>query len=152
MPNLKKLSKAQIAAIRTELRVTKTNAIHAAVGTPDKIQAGLNKMLSKEKIHFQHWTGSNKNKSLSTDGPTVRWVKICEILGYTFERGNDAPRGGADGDYFIKKGNRTTIDFLAIWQQCSAPVVTKPKPKKAATKPLNIDFKIKNAPNCDYYF
>ena len=115
---MKNLTKQQIAKVREVLRVTKANKIHGSID-PLAFAVYVNdKVLAKEKIHYQWWSGTGRNMTLATDGMALRHVDFCRAIGYEFAEKNDAPRGGADGEYMIKKGNRTHVDFWAICEKC----------------------------------
>jgi len=115
---VKNLTKQQIAKVREVLRVTKANKIHGSID-PLAFAVCVNaKVLAKEKIHYQWWSGTGRNMTLAVDGMALRHVDFCRAIGYEFAEKNDAPRGGADGEYMIKKGNRTHVDFWAICEKC----------------------------------
>lgn len=71
------------------------------------LEAIENKVFST-KIYYQSWAGSNRNKSLCTYEFEI--TQLLKLAGYKFTYGNDAPRGGKDGD-FIKISN-TAFNFL----------------------------------------
>ena len=115
---MRALNKKQVAKVREVLRVTKANKIHGSIDPQAFAEYVNTVVLAKEKIHYQWWTGSNRHKTLATDGMALRHVDFCKAIGYSFKEGNDAPRGGADGEFYQKKGNRTKVDFMAICNQC----------------------------------
>lgn len=53
------------------------------------------------KIYCKRWVGSNRHKSLKDVSHLI--TEMLFDLGYKYSEGNDAPRGGAEGD-FIKVG------------------------------------------------
>jgi len=115
---VKNLTKQQIAKVREVLRVTKANKIHGSID-PLAFAVYVNdKVLAKEKIHYQWWSGTGRNMTLATDGMALRHVDFCRAIGYAFDEKNDAVRNGANGNYLIKKGNRTHVDFWAICEKC----------------------------------
>lgn len=63
------------------------------------------------KVYPKRWTGSGSHISLSN-----RWdycINLIKGLGYTYKVGNDAPRGGVEGDYIkISKVALQAIKYL----------------------------------------
>ena len=51
-----------------------------------------------EKLHLKYWGGSNKHRYLD-DSDYYKMIQICRFFEIDFKLGNDAPRGGATGDY-----------------------------------------------------
>lgn len=59
------------------------------------------------RVHPKMWTGTRRHLTLVDN--THRYKDILEALGLAYVAGNDAPRGGAEGDYieaFIDGRNR----------------------------------------------
>jgi len=119
---MKNLTKKQIAKVREVLRVTKANKIHGSIDTVAFAEYVNTVVLAKEKIHYQFWSGTGRNMTLAVDGMALRHVDFCKAIGYEFADKNDAPRGGAVGEYIVKKGNRTKVDFFAVCIQCGIGV------------------------------
>jgi hypothetical protein len=63
------------------------------------------------KVYPKRWAGSGSHISLSN-----RWdycINLIKGLGYTYKVGNDAPRGGVEGDYIkISKVALQAIKYL----------------------------------------
>ena len=49
------------------------------------------------KIYYSHYTGSGRHIRLVSGYCTIK--NSLTLLGYKFTQGNDAPRGGRNGDY-----------------------------------------------------
>ena len=58
---------------------------------------------STNKIHHTRWMGSGRHFKLKSDRPF--FVDLLSYVGCKFSEGNDAPRGGQNGD-FIKCSNK----------------------------------------------
>ena len=66
----------------------------------DAVARVMDKILSGEKkarIHYSSWTGTRGHMKL--DSILYKYLDVAEALGLKYTLGNDAPRGGAEGDY-----------------------------------------------------
>lgn len=75
------------------------------------------KFLRGEKLYFyDRWHKNGSHFKLSKAGFTESVRNIMSKSGINFELGNDAPKGGATGDFIrIKRPNlRITNDFISL--------------------------------------
>jgi len=70
-----------------------------------------NCIFDKNKIYPKKWKGSKRHMSLSDGMPGLK--QLLSAQGYKFTTGNDAPRGGVEGD-FIKVSNTAIIFLMEI--------------------------------------
>lgn len=56
------------------------------------------------KLHKKMWTGSYKRPRLVDKEDN--YIDVLDSLGLTYTRGNDAPKGGVEGDYIEVKVDR----------------------------------------------
>ena len=76
------------------LRVTAKGEIHK--GDLNKLENLRESIKPNEKLHYKSWTGSRRHMRVNESIDTYLLSKFCD-----FSCGNDAPRGGVDGDYII---------------------------------------------------
>ena len=91
---------------------TKSLCITAAGKISKNIQYAIRNCrldVANNKIYTGYYTGSGRFTSAASSDHTI--VSILRAQGYKFTRGNDAPRGGALGDYV--KISRTAFNFIA---------------------------------------
>lgn len=74
---------------------------------------------NEPRLHGKHWTGSRKHRTLVDN----EWkdVHICKALGIKYLLGNDAPRGGVEGDYIqmiLDGRNRAVSRIRKIAKEC----------------------------------
>lgn len=82
-----------------------------------KIIENIVKFLRGEKLYFyDRWLKNGSHFKLSKAGFTASVMKIMSNANINFELGNDAPRGGATGDFIrIKRTNsRITSEFILL--------------------------------------
>lgn len=75
------------------------------------------KFLRGEKLYFyDRWLKNGSHFKLSKAGFTASVMKIMTNSNINFELGNDAPKGGATGDFIrIKRTNsRITSEFILL--------------------------------------
>lgn len=96
---MKKLTRGEIAAVKS-LVCTKAGAINEVYGYSALLYAGA--ILQGRKVHYRR-AGGPRKRSTMEHAATVA-PKIVSAMGYEVEHGNDAPRGGELGDYWVKKG------------------------------------------------
>ena len=65
--------------------------------------------VANTRIYTGYYTGSGRFTSAGSSDHTI--VSILRAQGYKFTRGNDAPKGGALGDYV--KISKTAFNFIA---------------------------------------
>jgi hypothetical protein len=61
-----------------------------------------------DKIYPKEWKGSKRYMSLSDGMPGLK--QVLNAQGYKFTEGNDAPRGGVEGDFI--KVSKVAMTFL----------------------------------------
>lgn len=49
------------------------------------------------RLHLKSWTGSHKKPRLVDN--ESNYIKVLEVYGIKYSKGNDAPKGGITGDY-----------------------------------------------------
>lgn len=88
------------------------------------------------------WRGRGRHISLS-DTQYNAAIEICDALGIDYKLGNDAPRGGKEGDFveITKKGKRQIAEWLKIEKARRAEEKRKKDERKAAKK-AEIDAKV----------
>lgn len=82
-----------------------------------KIIENIVKFLRGEKLYFyDRWLKNGSHFKLAKAGFTASVMKIMSNANINFELGNDAPRGGATGDFIrIKRTNsRITSEFILL--------------------------------------
>lgn len=82
-----------------------------------KIIENIVKFLRGEKLYFyDRWLKNGSHFRLAKAGFTASVMKIMSNANINFELGNDAPRGGATGDFIrIKRTNsRITSEFILL--------------------------------------
>lgn len=75
------------------------------------------KFLRGEKLYFyDRWLKNGSHFKLAKTGFTASVMRIMSDASVNFEFGNDAPKGGATGDFIrIKRTNsRITNDFISL--------------------------------------
>lgn len=75
------------------------------------------KFLRGEKLYFyDRWCKNGSHFKLRKTGFTASVMRIMSNANINFERGNDAPKGGATGDFIrIKRTNsRITSEFISL--------------------------------------
>lgn len=71
----------------------------------DQLAAGV------DKFRPCHWRGSRRHLTLQDDGYNIR--RVFNVLRLSYTEGNDAPRGGREGDF---------IELTAAARRALAPV------------------------------
>jgi len=84
----------------TELIITRKGTIHAHY-----ISATQGTSIVGNKLYCKKWQGHKTLKDVST-----RIKAMLESQGYKFTTGNDAPRGGVEGDFI--KVSKVAMEFL----------------------------------------
>jgi len=84
----------------TELIITRKGTIHAHY-----ISATQGISIIGNKLYCKKWQGHNTLKDVS---PRIK--AMLESQGYKFTTGNDAPRGGVEGDFI--KVSKVAMTFL----------------------------------------
>lgn len=82
-----------------------------------KIIENIVKFLRGEKLYFyDRWLKNGSHFRLAKAGFTASVMKIMSNANINFELGNDAPKGGATGDFIrIKRTNsRITSEFILL--------------------------------------
>ncbi len=79
-------------SLEKNLRFTKDGNIHK--NSLSALNSLLEDIKPKTKIFYKTWGGSRKHMKLMESIDTYLLGKFCK-----FEIGNDAPRGGAEGDF-----------------------------------------------------
>lgn len=82
-----------------------------------KIIENIVKFLRGEKLYFyDRWLKNGSHFKLAKAGFTASVMKIMSNANINFELGNDAPKGGATGDFIrIKRTNsRITSEFILL--------------------------------------
>ena len=93
-----KLTKQQQLNLLTKsgsLRKDVANAIHSS-------------RIIGSKIYPKYYTGSGRYINLKDYSFHI--IQILKMKGYKFEQGNDAPRGGKEGDFI--KVSKTALKFI----------------------------------------
>lgn len=75
---------------------------------------------NEPRLHGKHWTGSRKKHMTLVDN---EWkdVHICKALGIRYLLGNDAPKGGVEGDYIhmiLDGRNRAVSRIRKMAKEC----------------------------------
>lgn len=67
----------------------------------------------EERFYLKKWTGSRRHMRLD-DTRYNRMIEFLELVKIPYELGNDAPRGGAAGDYINVKldGRNAFVKFI----------------------------------------
>lgn len=89
------------------------NECYTKRGEPNKSFSLLRRLKEERVLHLKRWTRSGSRYKLD-DNNHDRLCFAMRNIGIDFKVGNDAPRGGAEGDYIMltKTGSR---QLAQIW-------------------------------------
>ena len=97
---MKALSKKATEVLYTKKGTVQSNYVNAIKGS----------RFDGNKIYPVSWSRSGKHVNLKDN--TFYITTALKLAGYKFETGNDAPRGGNEGDFI--KCSSTAINFLIL--------------------------------------
>jgi hypothetical protein len=90
-----------------------------ALGASMELKSAVkNERSANIKMHLYFWTGSRRHMTLVTSYHD-RVVEFLNAFKVDFETGNDAPRGGATGNYISAKKSdvkKALLKFEALFQ------------------------------------
>lgn len=86
-------STIQLSKKIQKLVLTKSGKVHT-----NYFKALSDSRIEGNKIYPKTWGGSGRHISLNDKSFYIR--NILNVCGYKINTGNDAPRGGKEGDYF----------------------------------------------------
>ncbi len=94
-------------------KVKEQKALKYCAAHYEEVQAWF---LDGAKLYYHKWTGSCSHKRLANTSDYTLFKNLIDAFHMTskyYEQGNDAPRGGRDGDYYAYKGPRLhAVGFL----------------------------------------
>lgn len=91
-------------------KADKTSLVTKKDGTlKERVKEALAYLVgNSRKIHYSYYTGSGRYVRLVTYQTEIEW--LLRVAGYKFTTGNDAPKGGRNGDYI--KVSKAALNFL----------------------------------------
>lgn len=80
-------------------------------------------MSGRTVLHGKRW--SSRGQSLSTNDNDRLW-ELLDLLGVDYVTGNDAPRGGVEGDYIriTKKGQKQVAEIVKLYKEYSLNITS----------------------------
>lgn len=60
----------------------------------------IDDMMNSDKYHYFRWVGNENKKPYKLNRESL-YVAVLNALHLPYTRGNDAPRGGMEGNYFM---------------------------------------------------
>ena len=104
--------------LRAEMPVrAKANILRTVVSLSDEVRNEIKAFLSGGKMHTSKWSGRrNCNLAMTEEFRELgRISRSCDAFWWSaFERGNDAPRGGRNGDFIKLKSD---LSHVAEWDR-----------------------------------
>lgn len=72
-------------------------------------------LLDGARLYFHKWTGTVPHKRLANTSDYTLWDNITNAFHCHYTPGNDAPRGGRNGDYYAYSGTpQQAAEFMAV--------------------------------------
>lgn len=90
------------------MRIVKLNG-KVAIRYQHAVKTLQNQTAKVERYHLKFWQGSKRHMTLNTTD-YHQFLDVCKRYNLRFTTGNDAPKGGATGDYIeVVRDNRKSF-------------------------------------------